>query len=119
MPGKPFKKDKLQERFLNEINAFIRAGVSDQRLRHISVTKVEISSDMKFAKAYWDTYDPAFREEAKTAVKNLQGKVRTHLAGIIKMRQIPRVEFIYDAQYESEKAITEILNAEAKLGKNF
>ena len=119
MSEKGLKKQKLEERIQNEINDFFRTGLSDSRLQFVSITSVKLNRDNSLAKVYWDTFDNRNRSGAIKAIDSAQGKIRTHLSKIIKMRQIPNLEFYYDSQFESEKAIEDILAEESKSGKSY
>jgi ribosome-binding factor A len=119
MSGKTFKKDKFEEKILHEINQIFRTRLSDTRLKFVSITKVELSSDYSEAKVYWDTFDAGKRGDAKAAITSVSGKVRALLAKNLDVRHTPTLEFSYDSQYESENAITSILNDEQKSGKTY
>ena len=109
---KPFKKAKYEEQLLNEINTFLRRELADSRLTFVSVTKVELNKDYSQAKVFWDTFDNQRRGEIKKAVEGVAGKVRSLLAKVLTVRQVPTITFEYDSQFESEKKITQLLESE-------
>ncbi len=76
MQKSPFKKEKLQDQILTEINRILRTETSDKRLRFVSVTKVEINKDYSFAKVFWDTFDSTKRGDAKEALIKSVGRIR-------------------------------------------
>ena len=112
-----FKKDKFQDLILNEINMFLRTKTSDSRFQFASITKVEVNPDYSLATVYWDTFDLDRKKDAQEAFRNFEGVLRSHLASVLKVRHVPEIEIVYDTQYESEQAISQILKAEADLGK--
>jgi ribosome-binding factor A len=112
-----FKKDKFQDRILNEINMYLRTKTSDSRFQFASITKVEVNPDYSTAIVYWDTFDLERKRDAQDAFKNFEGVLRSYLASVLNVRHVPEIEIVYDTQYESEQAITDILKAEADLGK--
>ena len=119
MSGKrPFKKEKIEERILHDVNVFLRTHMRDSRLKFVSVTKVEISADYSHAKVYWDTFDSDIKVEAEIAFSKVRGKIRSMLAKTLKIRHTPELNFVYDSQFESEKAISEILDEESGRGKH-
>ena len=109
--AKNFKKKQYEVRILGEINNVLRFRLSDKRLRFVSATKVELTPDYSMAFVYWDTFDPSKRGESKRAVGGIAGKMRTLLAQTLKVKHMPQLQFRYDERYESEKTITELLNA--------
>ncbi len=112
MQKSPFKKEKLQDQILTEINRILRTETADQRLRFVSITKVEINKDLSAAKIFWDTFDSSKRGEVKVALLKNLGRIRSLLAGILTMRKVPMISFEYDNRFDAEKHITDILEAE-------
>ncbi len=112
MQKSPFKKEKLQDQILTEINRILRTETSDQRLRFVSVTKVEVNKDYSVAKVFWDTFDSTKRGDAKVALSKSAGRIRSILAGILTLRKVPAITFEYDNRFEAEQHITDILEAE-------
>ncbi|MBF0360369.1 MAG: 30S ribosome-binding factor RbfA [Oligoflexia bacterium] len=109
-----FKKAKFEEEIKELISSFIRKNISDTRLSFVSITKVELNGDYSVATVYWDTFNTTTRGDSKKAIEGITGKVRHHLSTVLKVRQTPIINFIYDAQYESEQKITRILEEENK-----
>ena len=107
--GKGFKKKRYEERILNEINNVLRFKLSDKRLRFVSAARVELVPDYSVAFVYWDTFDATKREESTKAVGGLAGKARSLLAEALGVKHVPELIFRYDDRYESERAISELL----------
>jgi ribosome-binding factor A len=116
---KTFKKDKYEERILAEVNSLLRAKVNDPRLQFVSITKVELNKDFSVAQIYWDTFESSQRGDAKKAIESARGKLRTLLAKSLNVRAVPLLVFNYDAQFESEQVIEQILASEQEKGKKF
>jgi ribosome-binding factor A len=105
-----FKKQKYEERLLNEINGLLRSGgTNDGRLARVSITKVELSPDYGYATVSWDTYDSGTRGDAKTAIEASAGRIRSELAKVLEVRHVPALTFIYDNQFEEEKKIMDLI----------
>lgn len=121
MPPKKnsFKKSKLEERILQELNSFLRTKLGDARLQFVSITKVELNDDFSVAKVFWDTFQTETRGSAKEAIESAKSRMRTVLAQSLETRVVPIVVLQYDAQYESEKSILDILKDEEKKGRGF
>ena len=105
-----FKKEKFEERLLNEINGLLRGGINDGRLARVSITKVEISPDYSYATVSWDTYDSGTRGDAKAAFLAATGMIRSELAKVLEVRHVPALTFVYDNQFEEEKKIMDLIN---------
>lgn len=104
-----FKKSKFEERLLNEINGLLRSGLTDARLRFVSVTKVEMSPDYGYAVVHWDTFDAHTRGDAKKAIEKARGKIRSELAKVLDVRHVPALSFIYDNQFDEENKIVQLI----------
>jgi ribosome-binding factor A len=105
----PFKKDKFEERLLNEINGLLRTVIRDPRLQFVSITKVELSPDYSYATLFWDTFNASTRGDAKKTLEEAKGKLRSELAKVMEVRHVPTLTFIYDNQFEEEQKITKLL----------
>jgi ribosome-binding factor A len=109
----PFKKDKFEERLLNEINGLLRSKINDPRLQFVSVTKVELSPDYSYATLHWDTFNAHTRGDAKLAINEARGKLRSELAKVLEVRHVPSLTFVYDNQFEEEQKIVKLMNADS------
>lgn len=112
-----FKKDQFEIRMRDEINQIIRTEISDVRLKLVSITRVEMSADYAYAKCYWDNFDDKVRGDVKKALEGISGKVRSSLSKRLDVRHTPTVTFLYDAQFNAESDISEILDEEVKKGR--
>ncbi|MBT3236136.1 MAG: 30S ribosome-binding factor RbfA [Bdellovibrionales bacterium] len=108
---KTFKRERFTERVLSEVNSIFRTQLSDPRLRLVSATRVELSSDYSRAEIYLDSYDAEIKEQAKEAAARIAGKVRTGLARVLGVRHVPEIKFFVDTQYEAEKNIEQLLDS--------
>ncbi len=116
--GPSFKKQKLEEKILFSSNALMRKELRDKRLQFVSITKVELNSDMSVATLYWDTFDASKRGDAKLAMDQVKTKIRSHLSKILQMRTVPHIDVKYDNQHDEQANIEKILDNEAKAGKH-
>lgn len=110
--SKAYAKEKYEEMIQNDINKFLRQGISDPRLNLVSVTRVDLNDDYSIANVYWDTFNPSIRGDIKAAFSGIRGKVRSMLAKTLKVRHVPEINFFYDSQYEDEHNIMKIINKE-------
>lgn len=109
-----FSKLKYQERMLSEINILLRRDLSDPRLKDVTVTRVELTSDYSYGTIYWDTHNTGIRGDIKTAISKLAPKVRSQLASLLKVRHVPSLTFVYDSQFEDEHNIMSLIHPNKK-----
>lgn len=112
-----YKKQQLETKILDEVNMMFRSRFNDPRFKNVTITKVELTSDYSYAHLYWDSFDTENRKEYKRALNGVVPKVRSLLSKILDIRRVPEISFHFDAQYESEQKISQLLAEEEKLGK--
>lgn len=91
------------------LNSFLRNNTSDVRLTKTSISKVELNADNSVVKVYWDTYDPKLKTDLAATMSSLAGRMRSHLANVLKIRHVPEVTVLYDTQFEAEQHIENLL----------
>jgi ribosome-binding factor A len=93
-----------------ELSDIIRREVKDPRIGFMSVTRVEMSPDLRYARVYISvlgTEDE--RKETLTALRSAAGFIRHHLKPRLRMRQIPELEFRDDRSMEHAEQIARAL----------
>jgi ribosome-binding factor A len=81
-----------------ELGALIENEISDPRLAPVtSVTRVECAADLSVARVYISTLgSEAAQSSSLEALKSASGYLRRALAGRLRMRHVPRIEFRAD-----------------------
>ena len=117
---KGYKKERLQERIIQAVNQMLRSeSLFQKNLGFVTVSKIRLSKDLGHATLYWDAYDPSVHESVKATLETMTGRVRKYLAKAIHTKKIPAIAFEYNSQFESEKAIEDILKEESDMGKTY
>lgn len=101
----------------DEVARIIRHELNDPDLTMATVSDVEMSPDLRFARVWISVIgDPARQERALEAVQRAQGKIRRALASAHAFRWIPEIEWRLDqsAEYANriESRIREVLPAD-------
>lgn len=82
----------------------------------ISVTDVEITPDLKYAKVYISIFGRQNKEKILVALKQSSGFIRSNLGTKVRMRNIPMLTFVIDDSIEygshMEKVIKEVMGKE-------
>ena len=105
------RSDRVAEELLKEISSIIRLEMKDPRIAQLtSITRVEVSKDLKNAKALVSVYGSE-KEQNETieALSRGAGFVRSVLGKRLRMRQTPAVVFRLDDSIERGAAIQKIL----------
>lgn len=93
---KPYKRsERLKEEIQRIIAEAIRFETRDPRIENVTILRVEVSDDLKFAKIFFSAFDN--NEKALEGFKSAKGYLRSILAKKL------RVKFIPDISFEIEK----------------
>jgi len=90
-----------------ELDDIIRQEVKDPRVAFFTITRVEVSPDIRQATAYISvlgTDDE--RRGTMAALDSASGYIRHHLKPRLRMRQIPEIIFVDDRSMEYAQTIS-------------
>ena len=93
---------------LSEIISF---DLSDPRILEnmVTVTKVSLSSDLKYAKVFVSVYGSGDTKEVLVALKKAEGHIKKLLAGKLEFRMMPTFDFVLDTSEDYSDKINKIL----------
>lgn len=102
--------EKVQEAIQQEISKMLLMDVKDPRIQFITVTGVELTDDMSYAKIYVSLYGPKEKhEETWKALQKSLGFMRTEIAKRIRLRFAPTLILQKDTSMEYSAHIESIL----------
>ena len=106
-----YRVDRLQEQIKKEISHIIKNQVKDPRIGFVTITRVELSRDKKFAKVFISI----FGEEStiKKSFKGLESAksfIRSSLGQSLRTRFTPEITFKPDFSAIHSMEITRILD---------
>lgn len=95
------KLGRLAEEIKREVSSIIAKEVKDPRLGMISITDVNVSRDLSWAKVYYSQLGGE-EERANTleGLNRAKGFVRTELAKRLRVRHTPEIIFQFDPSLE-------------------
>ena len=77
----------------------------------LSVMRVEITPDLKYAKVYVSIYDTPERvDSTMEALERAEGFIRAKLNDKIKVRRIPNLAFVHDTSVEYSIHISKLID---------
>ena len=105
-----YRKGRINDEVKKELS-FILREVKDPRLSEafISITSVEVSGDLKFAKVYYSALMGDKKEIAK-GLKSCAGFIRREIARRLNLRMTPEFTFFEDHSIEHGAHISKLLN---------
>lgn len=93
------RTDRVGQEIQKEIAMIIQREVKDPRLGMVTVSEVEITRDLAYAKIFvtFFTLEGQNLDESIKILNEASGFIRTLLAKKIKARIMPELRFIYDS----------------------
>lgn len=105
------RSEKLAEAIKKEISDIINNQIKDPRIGFTAVTSVEVSGDLRYAKAFISVLGGKEQEDKSlVALDNAKGFIRSELGKRIRVRYIPEVSFKIDSSIETGSRIMKLLN---------
>lgn len=101
---------RINEELRKEISHIITFELKDPNITGlISVTKVKITPDLKYAKVYVSILDAENQEKTLKGLKDSSGFIRTQIAKTINLRITPQLVFELDDSIEYGMKIDSII----------
>lgn len=104
------RQEKVADLLRDEVSEIIQREMSDPRLGFVSITRVELSPDLKYARMFISVMGTEEeRANSLVALNNASGFIRRQLAPRLRMRVIPDVSFRLDRSMEHAENVARIL----------
>lgn len=104
-----YRRGRINDEMQKELMVILRS-VKDPRVSDafVSVTAVDVTPDLKYAKVYYSCLSGNKKDVAK-GLRQASGYMRTQLAKTLNLRMTPELTFIEDASVEHGARIAKIL----------
>ena len=99
------KLDRINSNMQKEISYIIANEVKNPNVKFVTITAVDVTSDLSFDKVYFTTLED--KEETLKALRSAKGYIKCELADRVDIRHIPELEFVYDNSIEYGSRIEE------------
>jgi ribosome-binding factor A len=104
------RRERVGDLLRDEISEIVQRELSDPRLGFISITHVELSPDLHYARVFASVYGSDDEQaQALIALNNASGYIRRLLTPRLRMRVIPQLTFRLDHSMEHAEEIARIL----------
>lgn len=100
---------RIAEQLRQELAEILWREVKDPRVAGVTLTAVEVSSDLEYAKVYY-TLLQGNQAEVDQALRRASGFLRTELAGRMRLRMVPRLTFRYDESVARAAHLSELID---------
>jgi len=105
------RQEKLAEELRKEVSNIIQKEVKDPRLGFVTITKVEITQDLRYAKIFFSVLgeDKEYKK-TRLALDSAMGFIRSLIAQRVKLRFAPEIVFKEDRSSEYSIKIQKLLD---------
>ena len=103
------KLDRLGHIFTEEISKIINEEVKDDDIKFVTITAVDITSDLSYAKVYFTNLIDNDRDKVEKALNRASSFIRGKLFDKVEIRKMPELTFIYDESIEYGNKIEKII----------
>jgi ribosome-binding factor A len=101
------KGERVSSDIQREISNILLLEAKDEDFKHVTITAVEATNDLSFAKVFFTTTDD--REKVTKDLNNAAGFFRSLLAERLEVRHTPELRFIFDESIEYGAKIEKII----------
>ena len=106
-----YRRDRINDEVKKELSMILRE-VKDPRIANafISVTAVDVTGDLKFAKVYYSAMQ-GDKKEVAAGLRSSAGFIRREVARRLNLRMTPEFTFVEDHSIERGAHISKLLNS--------
>ncbi|MDP3791174.1 MAG: 30S ribosome-binding factor RbfA [Candidatus Omnitrophota bacterium] len=105
------RPERVQEALRQEISKIVIDQIKDPRIGFITITKVEVTDDLRYAKVYFSVFgEKKHKELALKGLNSAKGFIRGQIADRVKLRLVPDISFRIDESLEHTKEIYDLLD---------
>ena len=110
MEGK--RSEKVGDLIQKEISQMLLKSIKDPRIGFVTITRVTVSDDCRFAKVYFSVAGTqAQRENSVKGLDSAKGYVRKELGRRIRLRYTPDIMFQFDPSIEYAIHMEELIQS--------
>lgn len=109
------RKRQVGDLMHRELAELLQFHLKDPRVGMVTITAVEVNADLDIAKVYFTSMAREDQEDKRKEVvkilNNAGGFLRRELSSRIRLRIVPKLEFIYDQSLERGNYMSTLIDA--------
>ncbi len=103
--------ERVGQEIRDEIATMIGRELKDPRIGFVTVTRVAITPDLRFARVYVSVLgDKAQQEKSLAGLKQASGFVKREIGRRLRMRLTPEIQFLYDKGVDATDRVARLLD---------
>ena len=105
------RSDRVQEQILKVINDVIKNEVKDPRIGFVTITRVELTENLRFARVLVSVMGSE-EQQAKSfkGIKSAATFIRSQLGKKMRIKKVPELSFILDHGQEDSDRINRLMH---------
>ena len=109
---------RVADQIQRELSALVRTELKDPRVGLITLTGVEVSSDLAHAKVFYTTFgDAEVRHQTDEGLRRAAGFLRSLLGRRLQVHNTPELHFMFDESVERGMQLSQLIDR-AVSGRN-
>lgn len=105
-----YRRFKVQDLIRDEISIIFLRDIKDPELGFVTVLRVEMTEDLRYAKVICSIYGTEKdKERTLRALKRSKGYIKFLLGKRIRIKYMPEIEFVMDDSEEKLRKLEELL----------
>jgi len=104
------RPSRVGEQIREDLAELLTRQVHDPGIGFLTITRVEVTSDLQIARVYYTTLgDAVARKQTERALGRATPFLRRQLGSRLRLRRIPELQFFYDENVERLDRVERIL----------
>ena len=104
------KIDRINSALVKEISYILATEVKDKCIKFVTITHLDLSSDLSYAKVYCTVLNDENRDKCIHDLNGAKGFIRSELMKRkLEMRKIPELHFVFDESIDYGNKIEKII----------
>lgn len=103
------KIERLNHAFQEEISIILMREIKDENIKFVTITGVETTSDLSYAKVYYTVLNENKKDATKEALAKAAPFIRSKLCERVDIRHTPELKFIYDTSIAYGEHIEKVI----------
>jgi len=108
--GQSHRPQRVADQIREEIGARLARDVQDPGIGFVTVTRVEVTSDLQLARVFYTTLgSDADRRQTAKALRRAAPFLRRQVGQRLQLRRVPVLEFTFDKSVENQERVEQLL----------
>ena len=110
---------RIGDQMQRDLSALIRDEIKDPRLGMVTISAVDVTRDLAYAKVYVTVLgDEQARKDSLAVLNRAAGFLRRLLGQRMVLRTVPQLKFVYDESIERGERLSRLIDSVAPRDEN-